>query len=124
MEAVLSPLSKISKFLIAIPAALFGVFHFMVAEKMAGMVPIPGGIIWVYLTGVALIAAAVAIIIGKKARMAATLLGVLILIFALTIHLPSVMGGGDGGMESMPQLLKDLMISGGIITLAGNQAKD
>ena len=124
MDAVLSPLSKISKFLIAIPAALFGVFHFMGAENMAGMVPVPGGIIWVYLTGVALIGAAVAIIIGKKARMAATLLGVLILIFALTVHLPSVMSGGDSGMESMPQLLKDLMISGGIITLAGNQPKD
>ena len=121
MEAVLSPLSKIAKFLIAIPAAIFGVFHFMGAEKMAGMVPIPGGVIWVYLTGAALIAAAVAILIGKKARMAATLLGILILIFALTIHLPSVIGGSE---ESMPQLLKDLMISGGIITLAGNQVKD
>jgi putative oxidoreductase len=119
MEAVLSPLSKISKYLIAIPAALFGVFHFMGAENMAAMVPIPGGIIWVYLTGVALIAAAVGILIGKKARMAATLLGLMILLFALIIHLPAAMSGGDGGMEAMPQLLKDLMISGGIITLAG-----
>jgi uncharacterized membrane protein YphA (DoxX/SURF4 family) len=118
MEAVLSPLSKISKYLIAIPAAIFGVFHFMGAENMAAMVPIPGGVIWVYLTGVAFIAAAVGIVIGKKARMAATLLGVMILLFALIIHLPTVIAGGDGVQMSMMSMLKDLMISGGIITLA------
>jgi putative oxidoreductase len=123
MEAVLSPLSKISKFLIAIPAALFGIFHFMGAEMMAPMVPIPGGVIWVYLTGAAFIAAAVAIIIGKKARLAATLLAVMILLFTLLIHLPAVIEGGDGGQMAMVDVLKGLMISGGIIILAGNQEK-
>lgn len=124
MEQLLSILSKVAKYLIAIPSALFGVFHFMGAENMAGMVPIPGGVFWVYLTGAALIAAAIAIIIGKKARLAATLLGLMILLFALIIHLPSVMAGGDGGQTSMMSMLKDLMIAGGAIVLAGNQPKD
>ncbi len=124
MESVLSPLSKISKYLIAVPAALFGVFHFMGAENMAGMIPIPGGVIWVYITGVALIAAAVAIIIGKKARLAATLLAVLLLIILLTVHLPAVIAGGDGGQAAMSMLLKDLMITGGVLTLASTLPKD
>ena len=41
------------------------VFHIMGADKMAGMVPIPGGVFWVYFTGVAMIAAGVSIIIRK-----------------------------------------------------------
>lgn len=124
MEQLLSPLHKIAKYLIAIPAAIFGIFHFMGAESMAEMVPVPGGIIWVYLTGVALIAAAVAIVINKKARLAATLLGILLLVFVLTIHLPAVMTGGDGGQMAMMSLLKDLMISGGVFLLAGNFPKE
>ncbi len=124
MEAILSPLSKIAKYLIALPAAMFGIIHFMAADKMAGMVPIPGGVIWVYLTGAALIAAAVAIIIGKKARMAATLLAVLILVFVLSIHLPAVMAGGESGQMAMSGLLKDMMIAGGVLVYAGTQAAD
>ncbi len=116
MEAILSPLSKISKFLIAIPSAIFGIFHFVMAEGMASMVPLPGGVIWVYLTGVALVAAAVAIIIGKKARMAATLLGLMILLFALILHLPGAINGTNE--NAMPSMLKDLMIAGGLFLYA------
>lgn len=46
--------SKISRYLYAIPFILFGVFHFLGAGDMAGMVPIPGGVFWVYLTGLAI----------------------------------------------------------------------
>ena len=89
---------------------------------MAGMVPsfIPGGVIWVYLTGVALLAAAVAIIIQKKARLAGLLLAAMLLIFVLTIHLPGVMGGNE---SSMPGLLKDIALAGAALGFAGT-AKD
>ncbi len=121
MEMIMSTLTKIGPYLIAIPAAIFGVLHFMGADMMAGMVPIPGGVIWVYITGVALIAAAVAIILGKKTRMAATLLAVLLLIIVLLIHLPSVIKGGEGGQMSLSMVLKDLMIAGGALVYAGTQ---
>lgn len=124
MEQILTPLHKIAKFLIAIPAALFGIFHFLGAEKMADMVPIPGGVIWVYVTGAALIAAAVAIVIGVKARMAATLLGILLLVFVLAIHLPAVLKGDEAGQMAMMSMLKDLMIAGGAFLLAGNFPKE
>lgn len=86
---------------------------------MAGMVPIPGGVIWVYLTGVALIAAAVAILIDKKAKLASFLLAVLLLVFVLTIHLKGAMGGDQMAMAS---LLKDLAIAGGALVFAGTKA--
>lgn len=121
MEAIISPLTKLGRFLLAIPMAIFGIFHFMGAEGMAKMVPIPGGVIWVYLTGVALIAAAVSIIMQKKARLASTLLAVMLLLFVLLIHLPGVSAGGDGGQMSMMNLLKDLAIAGGALVYASTQ---
>lgn len=121
MEAVISPLTKVGRFLLAIPMAIFGLFHFMGAENMAKMVPIPGGVIWVYVAGLALIAAAVAIIMQKKARLAAALLAILLLVFVLTIHLPGVMAGGDNGQMSMMNLLKDLAIAGGALVYASTQ---
>lgn len=111
-------LPAIGKFMYAIPMAVFGLFHFMNAGSMGGMVPsfIPGGVFWVYLTGAALLAAAVAIIIGKKAKLATQLLGLMLLLFALLIHLVSVMNGND---MSMPSLLKDVALAGGAWYMSG-----
>jgi putative oxidoreductase len=121
MEMLTSTLTKIGPYLIAIPAAIFGILHFMGADMMAGMVPIPGGAVWVYITGAALIALAISVILRKKTRLAATLLGVMLLIFVLAIHLPGTIAGGDGGQMSMMSMLKDLMIAGGAFTYAGTQ---
>ncbi len=121
MEQIIGPLTKLGRFLLAAPMAIFGILHFMAADAMGGMVPLPGGVIWVYITGVALIAAAVSIIIQKKARLAATLLAILLLIFVFAIHLPGAMKGGDSGQMSMMSLLKDLAIAGGALVYAGTQ---
>lgn len=87
---------------------------------MAAMVPLPGAVFWVYLTGVALLAASTSIVIEKKTRLACTLLGILLLIFALSIHLPGIIGAeGDQQMQmSMSNMLKDLAPAGGAWVLA------
>lgn len=111
-------LPTVGKFMFAIPMALFGILHFMMAGAMAGMVPsfVPGGVIWVYITGAALIAAAVAISINKHAVLASQLLGLMLLSFALTIHLVALIGGDQAAMS---MLLKDLALAGGAFVLAG-----
>ncbi len=124
MESIISPLTRLGRFLLAIPMAVFGIIHFMAGANMAPMVPIPGGVVWVYITGVALIAAAVSIIIQKKARLASTLLAIMLLIFVFSIHLPAVLAGGDGGQSAMAMLLKDLAIAGGALVYAGTQPQD
>lgn len=113
--------NTISRILFALPMAVFGLLHFMNAQGMSMMVPsfIPGGVLWVYLTGVALLAAAVAIIVNRRfGRLAALLLGVLLLSFALTIHLPGVMNP-DTMASSLPNLLKDTALAGGAFAFAG-----
>jgi putative oxidoreductase len=104
-------ITKQGKLLFALPFAVFGIMHLMMGANMAGMVPsfIPGGVLWVYLTGIALIAAPVAILMNKMAKLASFLLGVMLLIFALSIHLVAVLGGDQ---MSMGNLLKDLALAG------------
>ena len=109
-------LPKLGRFLFAIPMAVFGILHFMNASMMAGMVPIPGGVFWVYITGVALLAAAGSIVTGKQAVLATRLLAAFLLLTALTVHLPAVMGGDQ---SAMGQILKDLALAGGALILSG-----
>ncbi len=106
----------IGKYLFAIPFLVFGLFHLMDAQGMAGMVPgfIPGGVFWVYLTGLAFIAASVSIFINKKVALAMQLLALMLIIFVLTIHLPATIND----MSAAPNLLKDLSLAGGALLLS------
>jgi hypothetical protein len=74
----------------AIVVIVFGVDHFLYVPFVSSLVPawIPGHIFWTYFAGVALIASGVGMIVRVKARLAATLLGVMIFIWVLVIHIP------------------------------------
>ena len=111
--------TTVARYLYAIPFGVFGVIHFMKGPDMAGYVPafIPGGIFWVYLVGVALIAACVCIVIEKYTKLACLLLALLLIIFVLTIHVPGVFEDMDA---NMPNLLKDTALAGGALILANN----
>lgn len=109
------------RILFAIPFLVFGINHFRFADMMASMVPIPGGAIWVYITGAAQILAAVSFISGKQMRLAGILSALLMLIYAFAIHLPGLMAAGNdmaAGVASMSSLLKDLGLGGGALILA------
>lgn len=112
---------SIARILYGLPFGIFGLLHFMNANAMAGMVPIPGGVFWIYLTGLALVATSVSIIIEKYTRLACILLGIMLLIFVLSIHLPGVIGAeSQQAMQaSMTNLLKDAALAGGAWILAG-----
>lgn len=114
-------LQQTGRVIFAIPMAVFGIEHFLIGEQMAGMVPsyIPGGIFWVYLTGAALLAAAISIISRKWIWWSSVLLFVLLLLFALTIHLPGLFNAQSMQM-SMISLLKDLSLAGAALYVAGS----
>ncbi len=104
-------LGFLGKLLYALPLAMFGFFHFMNANSMAGMVPdfLPAPVIWVYLTGASLLAAVISIIIGKKTKLATLLLGIMLLSFALLIHMQ---GFFNQDPVSSGMFLKDLALAG------------
>jgi len=82
---------------------------------MAGMVPIPGGVFWIYLTGLSLLLAGISIIIKKYDDWSSFLLAILLLTFVATLHLPGVIAGGEMGQMYMTNLLKDLALAGGAL---------
>jgi len=116
-------LKTIGRYLFSIPFGLFGLMHLTSANDMAGIVPsfLPGGVLWVYLTGLALIAAAVSFAIQKHTYLAGLLTAALMLVFVFTIHLPGVIGGN---MMAMGGLLKDIGLAGGALLLASNYQTD
>ncbi len=115
--------TKFGRIVFAVPFLIFGINHFIYAGAMSGMVPsfIPGGIFWIYLTGLSMIAAGVSMLIQKYTFIAATLLAVLLIVFVLTIHLPSLIGGN---MMAMTSILKDLALTGGALMVAGQFSEE
>ncbi len=121
MNAVLN----LGKYIFAIPFAIFGVMHLMNADAMAGMAPF-GGAIVVYITGIALIAAAVSIIIGKMDKLATALLALFLLLTVLFVHAKGLSNAADemASATAMGNLLKDLALAGAAMLYASHSAKD
>jgi putative oxidoreductase len=113
MKNLILKISAIGKYLYAVPMLIFGLFHFLNANAMAGMVPIPGGVFWIYFTGVALLLAGISIIIKKYDDWSSFLLAMMLLTFVVIIHLPGVMAGGETAQMYMTNLLKDIALAGG-----------
>ncbi len=116
-------LTKVGKYLYAIPFLIFGLMHLMKGGDMMGYVPsfIPGGVFWVYLTGLALIAASVSIFTNKKTKLACLLLAIMLMVFILTIHIPGLFS--DDAMQTqmaMTMMLKDLALAGAALMISGS----
>lgn len=69
---------------------LGGIQHFVYLDFVTKLVPawIPSPRFWVYFTGVALIAGGVGILLPKTQRLAATMSGIMILLWVLLLHIP------------------------------------
>ncbi len=110
-------LSRTATIAFALVIIIFGVTHFVQSQDMRNYVPafVPGGGAWVYITGAALVASGIAFILNWQARWAGILLAILLLSFALTIHLPRVMDGNSSGAG---QILKDIGLAAGALLIA------
>src|SRR3984885_9483826 len=108
----------------AIPMGVFGTEHLADASDIAQAVPswMPAHLFWTYLVGVALIAAALSIVLNKQARLAATLLGSMLLLFVILIHIPNTVGQHGARLFWMIAL-RDTAFSGGAFALAGSLSK-
>ena len=112
------------RFFIALAAVFYGVEHFLHPENAPGVplakvfpVWVPGRLEWAYLAGAVLVAAGIALIINQKARMAATYLGVMILLLVLFVYLP-LLAASPLDLESLNYFFDTLLFSGAILVLA------
>lgn len=91
-------LSAVPRFFVGIPSVFYGIEHLLHPEFVPGiplqkLTPewIPGRIVLSYFVGVILILAGVCLLLNKKTRMAATILGPTILLTVLWIYLPMLL---------------------------------
>jgi uncharacterized membrane protein YphA (DoxX/SURF4 family) len=108
------------RFLFAISLLVFGIQHLMYGAFVATLIPkwIPGHLFWAYFVGVAFIAAALAIVSGKLAPLAATLLGIMFLLWVVTLHAPRVVAALHNPNE-WTSMFVALAMSGGAWIVAG-----
>jgi putative oxidoreductase len=111
--------AKLGRMVFALPFGVFAVLHFAMAPKLAGIVPgyLPGGVVWVYIIGVAMLAACLALASGFFARPAAYGLALLMLTFVVTIDIPGLSSSALREL-SLSNLLKDLSLCGGALMAA------
>jgi len=87
-------LTRIARVAFGLCLLVFGTAHFVYMNLTAPLVPKwlpPNQAFWGYLTGVAHIAAGIAILTGVKARLAAVLLTIMFALFSVMVHVPMAM---------------------------------
>src|SRR4030065_315278 len=69
-----------------------GLNHFINASTLASGVPsfVQGGIIWVYITGMIMLAGGILLIINMYVRAGAIMIALLMLVFVFTVHVPGI----------------------------------
>lgn len=117
-------LAAIPRFFIGVPSLFYGVEHLLHPEYVPGiplqkLTPdwIPGRIVLSYFVGVILILAGVCLLVNKKARLAATILGLTILLTVLWIYLPMLLAAPKD-VVALNFFFDTLLFCGTILLLA------
>ena len=117
-------ISRIAIYLLSIVMIIFGINHFLQPKSLLTYVPpfLPGGIIWVYVVGVAFILAALSFVFNKQVKLTAWLLAIMLFIFVLTVHLPNFMNAGEEEMkqQALVSILKDAALAAFALHIASN----
>jgi uncharacterized membrane protein len=123
-------LVTLGRFFVGIPAIVFGVEHFLhptIAPgiPMEAITPawIPGRLFWAYLTGAALIACGACIVVNKKARLAATCLGIVVLLLGVFVYVPMIVADPSGIDSGLNNFVDVLALSGAALVLADAVSK-
>lgn len=128
---------SVGRVVYGLPFIVFGIRHLVADEKTLQymtetFVPsyVPGGVFWVYATGVVMLVAGIALVANRFVFPAAAALAVTLLVFVLTIHAPNFYGaltGEDGSFKAAlggsGNLLKDTALLGGALILAAKYCR-
>jgi uncharacterized membrane protein YphA (DoxX/SURF4 family) len=105
----------------AAPLAAFGTEHFTLTEAIASIVPpwIPWHTFWAYFIGACFIAAALSMVTGIQARLAASLLALNFFLFVVLMDIPAWIENPRDRI-ALALVLRELSFSGGALALAAS----
>ena len=108
-----------------IPAIVFGVEDILYPAIVPGIplariTPtwIPGHVFWAYLSGAVLVATGACILVNVKARLAATYMGIMILLLMLFVYLPILIAEPLSIANGLNYFFDTLVLSGAALLLA------
>jgi len=118
-------LVTVARFIIGTAAVFYGVEHFLHPTFAPGVplgkvIPewIPGRVLWAYLAGAVLVVAGLCLLVNKKTRLAATCMGLMILLLVLFVYLPLLIKR-PSDIVSLNYFFDTLAFGGAILLLAG-----
>ncbi|GAB3946752.1 hypothetical protein GCM10028805_17780 [Spirosoma harenae] len=99
----------------------YGISHIIYAEFLANTVPdwIANHLFWVNLTGVALTASGIAIILGIRIRIIALLLSLMIFLWVWLVHVPGAVSDPGGNRGNLLASAFDALAYSGVALLIG-----
>lgn len=115
----LDKIARLSRYVFAVLLIVFGAQQFLNPEFVTAKVApyLPGRMLWVYLTGAAMIVAGVFVLINKKPRFAAVMLGALMFALNLLLHVYLLANAPQAPLLWTGAML-DLAITSGVFILA------
>lgn len=123
----MNKLIPIGRLFFALALLGLGVKHFVLQDFVTGRAPawpeeIPGGTYWAYVSGVVFVGTGLAIIFKKKGRQIAVFAGILIFLWALLRHIPTLAATSFLGAE-WTSAGKALTFVGGISAITATLPK-
>jgi len=120
--------ATLARFLIAICIAFMGVQQCLHPELAPG-VPlmmttprwVPAHSVWGYLIGAIYVVIAISLLLNKQVRLAATWLGLIILLLVLFLYLPIVIANPADIANGLNYLADTLLLCGAVLALAGTR---
>ncbi|MGB8539309.1 MAG: hypothetical protein WCD57_23000 [Acidobacteriaceae bacterium] len=120
--------ATLARFLIAICIAFMGVQQCLHPELAPG-VPlmmatprwVPAHSVWGYLIGAIYVVIAISLLLNKQVRLAATWLGLIILLLVLLLYLPIVIANPADIANGLNYLADTLLLCGAVLALAGTR---
>lgn len=124
-EKLTGYLARAGLYLFAICLVIFGAQHFMYAQFIATLIPawIPGHLFWVYFTGIAFIATALAIVTAILRGLGSTMLGVMFLLWVIVLHTPRALAAPRNGDE-LTSLFVAMAMCGSCFIVAASTRKN
>ena len=124
-DAATDEFAKAGRFIFGFSAIVFGIQHFMYGQFIAMLVPswIPWPFFWAYFFGLAFIAAGIAIVINVRARLGATLLGIMFLVWVVVLHVPLVVSQPRNG-DKWSSLFVAIAMCGSCFIVAASMSKE
>lgn len=123
-------LERLARYLLAISFAVFGVDHFLALAPIGTLIPgwIPWHVFWIAFFGAGFIATGISLAFNILVRWSTACLGLMYMIWVLTLHLPSVLGfyviaGRTNPVSLMSSFLIAVSLWGGSWALARSQKR-